>query len=419
MSKTFQLSLAPQNLWQAINPWTFNQQGAQFGFVNIDLGQTPHPETERTILDEVGSYGRQLGRIGDRARSASKACHARWAEPERAGRPGDPAGPACRHQAGEATRPGKRLVRWLARLEPPPATAALCPPPAPEHRSWRPRYLNAARRIPGRKRRRRTPASPLTWRRSSRPAYAPACCATCTPSLSVAPAAWCWNATTTARMRAGTTPLGRISFGPATLHDLRSVTKSVVSLLYGIALDQGLVPPADAPLLAQFPEYPRSRRRSAARAAPHRPRSDHDAGHGVDEQRPYTDPANSEIAMERAPDRTRFILDRPIIAEPGARWSYSGGAVALLGALIARGAGATLPEFARRVLFEPLGISSFEWMAGRDGVASPRPGCACVRATCFASAPWCWPGAVGRSSHRVARLAGGVVPGRGPDRRRA
>lgn len=65
MSRSFQLSLAPQKLWQAINPWSFYQQGAQFGFVNIDLGQTPHPETEQAILDEVGSYGRQLGRIGD------------------------------------------------------------------------------------------------------------------------------------------------------------------------------------------------------------------------------------------------------------------------------------------------------------------------------------------------------------------
>jgi hypothetical protein len=65
MSKTFQVSLAPEKLWQAINPWTFYQQGAQFGLINIDLGQTPHPEVEQAILDDVGSYGRQLGRIGD------------------------------------------------------------------------------------------------------------------------------------------------------------------------------------------------------------------------------------------------------------------------------------------------------------------------------------------------------------------
>ncbi len=65
MTNKFQFSIAPEKLWQAINPWTFYQQGAQFGFINIDLGQTPHPEIEQAVLDEVGSYGRQLGRIGD------------------------------------------------------------------------------------------------------------------------------------------------------------------------------------------------------------------------------------------------------------------------------------------------------------------------------------------------------------------
>jgi hypothetical protein len=65
MAKTFQLSLAPEQLWQAINPWSFYNQGAQFGCINIDLGLTAHPEIEQKILDEVGSYGRQLGRIGE------------------------------------------------------------------------------------------------------------------------------------------------------------------------------------------------------------------------------------------------------------------------------------------------------------------------------------------------------------------
>jgi hypothetical protein len=65
MSKPFQVSLAPDQLWQAINPWSFYNQGAQFGLVNIELGQTPRPDIEQKILEQVGSYGRQLGRIGD------------------------------------------------------------------------------------------------------------------------------------------------------------------------------------------------------------------------------------------------------------------------------------------------------------------------------------------------------------------
>ncbi|MGU3360503.1 hypothetical protein ACLBWX_09230 [Methylobacterium sp. M6A4_1b] len=65
MQRSAQFSIAPDKLWQSINPWTFYQQGAQVGLVNIDLGHTPNPELEQKILDDVGSYGRQLGRIGD------------------------------------------------------------------------------------------------------------------------------------------------------------------------------------------------------------------------------------------------------------------------------------------------------------------------------------------------------------------
>jgi len=65
MTDRFKLSLAPDRLWQAINPWSFYNQGAQLGLINVNLGQTPRPDVEQKLLDEVGSYGRQIGRIGD------------------------------------------------------------------------------------------------------------------------------------------------------------------------------------------------------------------------------------------------------------------------------------------------------------------------------------------------------------------
>ena len=170
--------------------------------------------------------------------------------------------------------------------------------------------------------------------------------------------------------------LGTVAFGPATLHDLRSVTKSLVGLLYGIALARGLVPPPEAPLYAQFPAYADLLAADPRRAAI-------TVGHVLtmtmgtawDELSvPYTDPANSEIAMELAPDRLRFVLDRAVVQAPGQRWSYSGGAVALLGALIARGSGTTLEEFAAEALFRPLGIGTTGWARGSDGVASAASG---------------------------------------------
>ncbi len=51
------------------------------------------------------------------------------------------------------------------------------------------------------------------------------------------------------------TPLGRVDFDADTLHDMRSVSKSVVGLLYGIALGEGLVPPPDSAILDAFPDY--------------------------------------------------------------------------------------------------------------------------------------------------------------------
>ena len=55
------------NVTQAINPWNWmlNSVGGQFGIVNINLGRSADPELEEQILEEVGSYGRQLGRISD------------------------------------------------------------------------------------------------------------------------------------------------------------------------------------------------------------------------------------------------------------------------------------------------------------------------------------------------------------------
>lgn len=169
-------------------------------------------------------------------------------------------------------------------------------------------------------------------------------------------------------------PLGTVTFAPKTLHDLRSVTKSIVGLLYGIALDRGLVPAPDAPLLAQFPEYsdlladPRRAQLTIRHAL------NMTLGMEWDEQRWYADPANSERAMEDAPDRNRFILDRPFVAMPGERWIYSGGAVALVGSLITNGSGMALQDFAHQALFAPLGITAFEWAKGSDGIVSAASG---------------------------------------------
>ncbi|WP_208539215.1 serine hydrolase domain-containing protein [Algihabitans albus] len=169
-------------------------------------------------------------------------------------------------------------------------------------------------------------------------------------------------------------PLGHVVFDKWTLHDLRSVTKSVVAILYGIALDRNLVPPPEAPLLGQFLEYADLAADEQRAALTIQHVLTMTLGTEWNEQTPYTNPANSELMMERAADRYRFVLDRPMVDKPGQRWTYNGGCSALLGLLIARGSGQTLADFAVENLFAPLGISEFEWAQGRDGVHSAASG---------------------------------------------
>jgi CubicO group peptidase (beta-lactamase class C family) len=78
--------------------------------------------------------------------------------------------------------------------------------------------------------------------------------------------------------------------------------------------------------------------------------------------------------MEQAPDRYRFVLERPMLGAPGKGWIYCGGATALLARLIERAAGTDLHAFAKAALFEPLGIDSTEWSRGRDGVPAAASG---------------------------------------------
>jgi len=163
-------------------------------------------------------------------------------------------------------------------------------------------------------------------------------------------------------------PLGDVTFDRTVLHDLRSVSKSVVSWLYGIALSQGKVPSPETRLASLFPQYadlwqqPGRDRLTVAHVLTMT------LGMDWDELTvPYGDPRNSENAMEGAPDRIRYVLERPIIGPPGESWSYNGGATTLLGRLIAQGTGETLHSFARRTLFDPMDFGSSEWSASADG----------------------------------------------------
>jgi CubicO group peptidase (beta-lactamase class C family) len=165
----------------------------------------------------------------------------------------------------------------------------------------------------------------------------------------------------------------RYEFDATMKHDMRSVSKSVVSLLTGIAIDRGLIQGVDAPVLQFFPEL--------ASAAPEgwmavrlRDVLTMSSGISWDENRPWTDPKNDEPHLGSETDPMRYVLSKPIAAAAGTQWNYNGGGVDLLGAIIARQSKQPLDVFAREALLAPLGITDFEWQTYPNGGISAAAG---------------------------------------------
>ena len=73
-------------------------------------------------------------------------------------------------------------------------------------------------------------------------------------------------------------------------------------------------------------------------------------------------------------DPFRFVLEQPVVLEPGKSFNYSGGATALLGAIVERASGEKLEAFARKSLFEPLDIEDFEWVLMPNGQVAAASG---------------------------------------------
>jgi CubicO group peptidase (beta-lactamase class C family) len=168
-------------------------------------------------------------------------------------------------------------------------------------------------------------------------------------------------------------PLGRISMKAESRHDLRSVTKSVVSALVGIAHGEGTIPSLDEPVIKWFPEYadlntPERRRVTLAQVL------SMTSGFEWNEDVPYNDPRNDEIRMTRDSQPLRYALSRPFAVDPGSDFNYNGGLTQVLAAVLERATKMSLEDYARSKLFEPLGITDVEWVGDLAGMPAAASG---------------------------------------------
>ena len=140
------------------------------------------------------------------------------------------------------------------------------------------------------------------------------------------------------------------------LHDIRSVTKSVVSSLTGIALARGDIRSLDDPaadyLGPLVPDLDPEKRAITIRHL-----LTMTSGLEWDE----TGGFGSYSEWIRSRDHLGFLLDKPFEAPPGSRFNYNSAAVHLLGVVLEQATTMPLPRLAQFALFDPMGISGSRW----------------------------------------------------------
>jgi CubicO group peptidase (beta-lactamase class C family) len=146
-------------------------------------------------------------------------------------------------------------------------------------------------------------------------------------------------------------------------HDVASVTKSITSTLVGLAIDKGHLRDVHQPVISMF------RDRAAANLDPRKRQlsiehlltmsAGWDCGFEPKEARLFE--------MRRSGDWLQFMLDLPMVAEPGTRWAYCSGNCHVLSILLTQATGTNAFAFARRELFTPLGIGDVVWPADSRG----------------------------------------------------
>jgi CubicO group peptidase (beta-lactamase class C family) len=147
-------------------------------------------------------------------------------------------------------------------------------------------------------------------------------------------------------------------------HQLRSATKSVVSVLAGIAIDRGALSGDGEDVLPHM-GY-------ASYANPDPRKAKITLGNllsmssGLDCNDHSSTSPGRETVIDDTPDWVKATLDLPMINDPGSKGFYCSGGVAVVGRLTENGTRMKLPEFAQANLFGPLGISRSDWVWNYD-----------------------------------------------------
>lgn len=147
---------------------------------------------------------------------------------------------------------------------------------------------------------------------------------------------------------------------------LQSQTKSIVSLLMGIAIDKGFVPNENELVRKYFPAYFKSADSPKSRLTI-RDLLTMSAGFEWEEMTPANDPSNDNMKMYRSNNYLHYILSKSVVRLPFSAFQYNSGCPMIIAGIIERASGMSMESFAQTYLLGPLNIDKYSWLKDSTG----------------------------------------------------
>lgn len=162
--------------------------------------------------------------------------------------------------------------------------------------------------------------------------------------------------------------------GDGQLHSEQSVTKTVASIVIGIATARGEFPSLDTPVLKFFDQSKVANLDDRKRHLTIRNLITMTVGMQWNDDVPYDDPRNATSLMEASPDWVKYFINQPMAEQPGTRFYYNDGAPEALAYIFRKATGQDIEEYAAKNLFGPLGITRWFWKRNPQGLADAEGG---------------------------------------------
>lgn len=158
------------------------------------------------------------------------------------------------------------------------------------------------------------------------------------------------------------------------LHSLQSVTKTITSIIIGVATTRKEFPDLSTPVLSFFDTTQVKNIDARKRRMTIRHLLTMTAGFDWNENLHYSDPRNDCSRMEASFDWVQFVIDKQMAIEPGQSFNYNSGASELLSYIFRKATGKDIEEYAYENLFSPLGIDQYFWKRIPTGLADTEGG---------------------------------------------